>query len=119
MENLTLERIEELQAEYGLTTAQNLMNSGDIWKFEGSVGRSASDMLGAGILMLPDERKYDYYGTIVPARSEVLDGTKGTLGNAQRFWSLVEDDDYGAIDYAEIFRNFMNFGLSNDAEVHF
>jgi len=117
--DLTIERIQELQNEYGLTPAQNLMNSGDIWKFEGSVGRTASDLLEAGVLVLPEERRSDYYGNVIPARGDLKPGTKGTLQNAQRFWSQVEEGDDEAIDYANAFRNFMNFSLSAGGEVHF
>lgn len=58
----TIERIAEHQKEYGLTKVQNLLNSGEIWKFEGSVGRAVMDMLDAGMLMLGEKRTYDYYG---------------------------------------------------------
>lgn len=117
MEKLTLERIHELQAEYGLTSAQNLIDSGDIWSFEGSVGRSASNMLEGGIVMYPDERRRNYYGSTVPARSDLNDGMSGTLGNSQRFWSLVEAGDDGAIEYVEEFRDFMDFSLSANSEI--
>ena len=106
---ITIERINELQAEYGLTKAQDLLNSGSIWGFEGSVGRATSDMLEAGILYLPEERTHDYYGSVVPARTDLKDGTKGTLGNSQRFWNLVEAGDDGATEYAEQYREFMNY----------
>ncbi len=109
MKALTVEQISKLQSDYGLTKAQELMNSGEIWKFEGSVGRAASDMLEAGILMLPEERNQDYWGNTIPARTDLKDGTKGTLGNSQRFWGLVEDGDEGATEYATEFSNFLKF----------
>jgi hypothetical protein len=105
---ITIERIQELQSEYGLTKAQTLLNTGDLWKFEGSVGRSANDMIEAGVLMLPETRRKDYYGNTIPARTDLKDGTKGTLGNAQRFWNLVEDGDEGATEFVEQYRDFMN-----------
>ena len=116
---LTIERIQELQAEYGLTPAQNLMDAGDIWKFEGSVGRTASQLLEAGVLVLPEERRSDYYGNVIPARGDLKPGTKGTLQNAQRFWSQVEEGDTEAIEFAEAFRNFMNLSLSAGGDTHF
>lgn len=109
---MTLEQITELQKEYGLDKAQSLLNSGQLWGFEGSVSRAAMDMLEAGILVLPEERTSDYYGNTIPARGDLKDGTKGTLGNAQRFWGLVNDGDEGATDYVEQYRGFMNFGYS-------
>jgi hypothetical protein len=109
---ITIERIIELQKEYGLTNVQTLIDSGQIWKFEGSVGRSTSDMLEAGILFLGEERTSDYYGNTIPARTDLKDGTKGTLGNAQRFWELVENGDANATEYAEQYREFMNYGFN-------
>lgn len=106
---ITIERISELQKEYGLEKAQSLVNSGQIWGFEGSVGRAAMDALEAGLLMLGENRTSDYYGSTIPARTDLKDGTKGTLGNSQRFWGLVEDGDDGATEYAEQYRNFMDY----------
>lgn len=106
---LTLDQITEMQKQYGVDRAQELMNSGEIWNFEGSVGRAADDMIEAGILMLPEEETRDYYGTRIPPRNILKDGTKGTLGNSQRFWKLVEEGDEGATEFVEQFNGFMKF----------
>ncbi len=111
MEAIRIERINELQKQYHLTSTQSLVNSGQIWGFEGSIGRATSDMLEAGILYLPEHRTSDYYGNTIPARSDLKDGTKGTLGNAQRFWKLVEEGDEEAIDYVEQYKGLMDFGF--------
>ena len=112
METMTLERINELQKEYGLDKAQSLLNSGQIWGFEGSVGRATMDMLESGILVLPEERTRDYYGNTIPARTDLKDGTKGTLGLAQEFWTEVENGHDTAVEYVEQYRGFMDFGYS-------
>jgi hypothetical protein len=109
MNEITLERITELQKEYGLTKAQELLNSGQIWGFEGSVGRATDDMLEAGILILPEKETKDYYGTKIPPRTVLKDGTKGTLGLAQEFWGEVENGSENAIEYVEQYRDFMSF----------
>ena len=109
METISIEKINELQENYGLTHAQDMVNNGSIWSFEGSVGRAASDALEAGILMLGEERTHDYYGNTIPARTDLKEGTKGTLGNSQRFWKLVEESDEGATEYVEQYRDFMKF----------
>jgi hypothetical protein len=109
MKKLTLEQITELQKQYGLTKAQELLNSGELWKFEGSVGRDADFMIEKGILMLPKKRTSDYWGTIIPARTDLKDGTKGTLGLAQKFWGEVEEGDDDAINCVEQYRDFMSF----------
>jgi len=89
MEELTEEQIIELQKEYGLTEIQNLINSGDAWKLEGHVGRTASSTLEQGACMLPEVEHRDYYGNTIPKRSDVKDGHKGTLGCSQYFWERV------------------------------
>lgn len=89
MNKLTIEQITELQKQYGMTQMQNLINNGECWKFEGSVGRSAMDMLRSGACMLPEEQHRDYYGNIVPSRNELKNGTTGTLLNSQCFWEQV------------------------------
>lgn len=109
MGTMTIERITELQKEYGLTKAQNLLNAGDLFKFEGSVGRSADDMLESGILILPEEVTYDYYGNAIPPRSAVKEGTKGSVGLAIEFWSEVENGNDNAVEYVEQYRDFMSF----------
>jgi hypothetical protein len=93
MEKLTLEQITELQKQYGLTKLQDLINSGEVWKFEGSFGRAAMSALEDGACMLPEEEHQDYYGSTVPSRTNLKAGTKGTLENSQEFWQKVIDGD--------------------------
>jgi hypothetical protein len=106
---ITIERITEMQESYGLTHAQDMVNNGSIWGFEGSVGRAANNMLESGALMLPQQRNTDYWGNTVPSRDDLVDGTKGTLGRSQMFWQLVEDGDENCMIFAEEYTNFMKF----------
>ncbi len=101
MENLTIERITELQKQYGVTKTQEGINSGDIWKWEGSVGRFAMDCIENGICLLPEEITFDYYGNRLPTRTDVKENTKGSLGNAQAFWTRVIDMDFDCVDALE------------------
>lgn len=94
----TVAQIRTLQKQYGLTQMQKLIESGQAWQFEGSVGRSAMQALEDGACFLPDKPVRDYYGNMVPARSMLEDDTKGTVGNSKRFWQRVED---GEIDLGE------------------
>jgi len=57
---------------------QELINSGMAWRFEGSVGRAAMDLIDAGECMLGEEGHTDAYGNYVPSRTEVKAGTKGS-----------------------------------------
>ena len=98
---MTIERITELQKQYGVYDTQKGINSGEIWKFEGSVGRFAMDTLESGVCVLPEKRTQDYYGNTIPARTDLKPGTKGTLENASNFWEKVEDGDFEAVEYLE------------------
>ena len=90
---LSLETITSLQKEYGITDLQEKIDSGLAWKLEGSFGRAAMSALEDGSCMLPEEQHKDYYGTIVPSRNDLLNGTKGTLLNSQNFWTKVLDGE--------------------------
>jgi len=106
---MTLERIIELQKDYGVTGTQKGINTGEIWKFEGSVGRFAMNMLEGGVCVLPEERTQDYYGSTIPSRNDVKPGTTGSVENASNFWTKVEDGDFEAIEFLE-----MTFAPEND-----
>lgn len=101
MITITLDQIIELQKEYGITHTQNMINSGSIWGFEGSMGRFAMNMIEIGVCMLPEEPTVDYYNNRLPSRNELKDGTKGTLGNSQEFWQKVIDGDFDTIETLE------------------
>lgn len=58
---------------------QSLIDSGDAWRLEGSVGRTAMDLIEAGKCALGPERHKDYWGNTVPSRHDVEPGTKGSL----------------------------------------
>ena len=57
---------------------QKLINSGQAWLLEGSVGRAAMRLIEDGACILGEEGHQDYWGNYVPARSEVQEGTKGS-----------------------------------------
>lgn len=82
--------IEKLQRQNGFSEMQDMINTGQAWKLEGSYGRSAMEYLESGACMLPLVPRYDYYGSKVPSRNELKNGTKGTYQNSINFWS-----DYG------------------------
>ena len=57
---------------------QEMINSGQVWKMEGSAGREAMRLINAGLCILGEEGHYDQYGSDVPSRTEVQAGTKGS-----------------------------------------
>ena len=58
---------------------QALINSGTAWRLEGSVGRSAMELIESGQCALGTEGHRDYWGNYVPSRTEVQGGTKGSI----------------------------------------
>ncbi len=67
---------------------QEWIDTGLVWRLEGSVGRTASDALASGACFLPDTPHRDYWGNVVPARSWLKPGSKGTLENSEKFYLL-------------------------------
>jgi hypothetical protein len=66
---------------------QRWVDSGAAWLLEGHVGRVAGDALAAGALVLSPERTRDYWGTAIPAYTDVLDevGSSGSVANAEAY----------------------------------
>lgn len=69
---------EEVQPAEYIAGFQGLIDSGDAWKLEGSVGRTAMELISAGHCMLGETSHTDFYGNHVPSRFEVKAGTKGS-----------------------------------------
>ena len=96
---MNTQRIKKLQKDYGFTAAQDGINSGTVWKMEGSAGRYASDLLKSGVCLLPTVRRVDYYGNVVPSRYDVKSGTMGSYHRAVKFWTKAWDMDDETLDY--------------------
>lgn len=62
---------------------QHLIDTGDAWRLEGHVGRTAAGFIEAGLCILGEEGHRDYWGNYVPGRSEVKPGTKGSIEYAR------------------------------------
>lgn len=88
---MNYQSISKLQKAYGYDSMQKMINSGSVWKMEGSMGRSAMGCLESGACMLPKEVNFDYYGNRIPSRTELKNGSKGTYQNCLQFWESVED----------------------------
>ena len=58
---------------------QSLIDSGHIWRLEGSLGREAISLIESGHCVLGPVGHHDYWGNYVPSRHEVKPGTKGSL----------------------------------------
>lgn len=66
--------VEEQVAAY-----QAIIDSGDAWRLEGHVGRTAMGLIEEGFCALGSEGHRDYYGNYVPSRDEVEPGSKGSI----------------------------------------
>lgn len=87
---MTIQEINNLQKIYGLSELQNFIDSGQVWKTAGSIGRSAITALIRGWCILSDESCYDAYGNYVPSRGEVQAGTMGSLELASQYWDSIK-----------------------------
>lgn len=63
---------------------QDLIDTGQAWRMQGSVGRAAMYAIEAGICILGETGHTDYWGNYVPSRYEVKPGTKGSVEYAAR-----------------------------------
>lgn len=85
--------IKKLQEQYGYSELQKLIDSGMAWKMEGSIGRTAMSALQSGACMLPKESFFDAYGSKVPSRDMLKEGSTGTYQNTVKFYSSITDYD--------------------------
>lgn len=73
---MNLENGFEDETEYYLTL-QRVINAGQ-WSLQGSFGRSMMAAIESGKCMLGPNPASDYYGNIIPSRTMVKNGTKGS-----------------------------------------
>lgn len=57
---------------------QRLIDSGAVWRLQGTYGRLARDLIDAGQCMLGPTAQQDYFGGVVPSRHDVEPGTPGS-----------------------------------------
>jgi hypothetical protein len=79
--------IEELMLDAGLSldeldyylSVQRAINSG-MWGLQGSYGRTMMDAINSGRCLLGPNAARDAYGSVIPSRDDVKEGTKGSIG---------------------------------------
>ena len=74
---------EDQTEEEFINNYQELIDTGMAWKLEGSVGRTAMDLIEQGLCTLGEEGHRDYWGNYVPSKHEVQPGTKGSVESCQ------------------------------------
>lgn len=70
---------EDVSQEDYFVSLQRAINSG-MWSLQGSYGRAMMGAIEDGRCMLGTVPARDAYGSRIPARSEVQEGTKGSRG---------------------------------------
>lgn len=65
--------------DYDYDNLQTLIDNGNAWRLEGSVGRAAMDAIESGACILGEVGHRDYWGNYIPSRHEVKPGTKGSI----------------------------------------
>ena len=76
-----------------ILNCQMLINSGMAWKLEGNVGRTCMAAIRDGQCLLGSVQHSDYYGNIVPSRTDVQDGTKGSPRFVVEHTSMAHYDE--------------------------
>lgn len=77
---------------------QQLINSGLAWNLEGSVGRACMSAIENGDAMLGPTQHRDYWGNLIPARTDVKEGTKGSHGFVADRNGVEYADELAAVD---------------------
>jgi hypothetical protein len=73
----------ELDEEQTAEFFQKIIDDGSVWRLQGSYGRTAMDLLRAGLCVLGEKGHRDYWGNYVPSRTEVAAGTLGSVEYAK------------------------------------
>lgn len=74
-----IEGISEFDDQERTLALQRAINGGTAWRFQGSYGRAMMDAIVSGLCILGRDPTTDYWGNRIPARDEVVAGTKGSL----------------------------------------
>ena len=69
--------LDSTEEDYYLSL-QRAINSGLGWRLQGGYGRSMMEAIDSGRCLLGEEPHFDYYGSRIPSRHEVKEGTKGS-----------------------------------------
>lgn len=86
---MNYQTIKRLQKQHGYAEMQAMIDSGIVWKFEGSYGRHAMDLLRSGACFLPKKPSRDYYGNYIPSRDQVKAGTAGSYQNSVDYYQNI------------------------------
>jgi hypothetical protein len=105
MDEVELRAAQDGLHNYPVPFLQHLIDNGEGWKSEGALGRAIVRALEDGTCVLGPAAHRDYHGNVVPARSQVEPGEKGTLEyanalRAQRGEPLLAESPDGTVEVA-------------------
>jgi len=75
----SIESDEEVSELDFYLAVQRAINSG-MWGLQGSYGRTMMDAINSGRCLLGPNAARDAYGSVIPSRDDVKQGTKGSIG---------------------------------------
>jgi hypothetical protein len=99
------ENVQDGLDHYPVAFLQHLIDNGEGWKQQGELPRAINRALEDGSCVLGPVAHRDYYNNVIPARSDVEPGAKGSVAYANRLRAergaplLVEGED-GSISEA-------------------
>ncbi len=73
-----LEGLVEVDEDTYFKTIQRAINEGSAWRFQGSYGRAMMSSIESGRCMLGLASFEDAYGNLIPSRSDIQPGSKGS-----------------------------------------
>lgn len=76
--DLTALHREDATDDERVAAYQHVIDTGDAWRLEGHVGRTAVALIEAGLCMLGPVRHHDAYGNVVPSRFDIEPGAPGS-----------------------------------------
>lgn len=91
----TLEEYERTTFEDEVRELQHAIND-KLWGMEGSMGRAMMGAIEQGFCILATTDTRDYWGNHIPSRTQVEQGTKGSVQYARHtqpeFWAYRSED---------------------------
>ena len=99
MTDIDPENVQDGLDHYPVAFMQHLIDNGEGWKVQSELARAIMKALADGTCVLGPVAHRDYHNRVVPARTEVEPGAKGSLAYANRLRAergaplLVENAD--------------------------
>lgn len=98
--------VQDGRDHYPVAFLQHLIDNGEGWKVQSDLARAIMRAIEDGTCVLGPVAHRDYHNNVVPARTEVEPGAKGSLAYANRLRAergapaLVEADDGTIVEAA-------------------